>query len=75
MFQMLLLLCVPQVGFCTCLNKGRQFGKHGYGTKSSLKTPQKVFQTCCMKQLAVLLVFTLTFIYLNMYGPNKNLQP
>ena len=32
MFQMLLLLCVPQVGFCTCLNKGRQFGKHGYGT-------------------------------------------
>ena len=24
-----------------------------------------------MKQLAVLLVFTLTFIYLNMQGPNK----
>ena len=29
---MLVLLCAPQVGFCTCLNKGRQFGKHGYGT-------------------------------------------
>ena len=28
-----------------------------------------------MKQLSVLLVFTLIFIYLNMEGPNKNLLP
>ena len=32
---------------------------------------QKGMSPCCMKQLAVLLVLTLTFTYVNMRGPNK----
>ena len=35
---------------------------------------QKGMSPCCVKQLAVSLVFSLKFIYLNMKGPNKHIK-
>ena len=54
------------------IEKIKKCGAHKTGFKDWYKNDhQKGMSLCCMKQLAVLLVLTLTFIYLNMRGPNK----